>query len=227
MPCPPPSSRTTTPQQDLPQCSHQAAGSWCPVVKVQLLQGSRISCRPLTPPPPTTPSLHHTRAGRAARDTSCVPQQCFIEVGWGSQALGISPEHPGVSLLRPAGHQHLPDIVFCFLHAPLQVRLLLLQGRNQRKIRIPPALPAHTWLPGPKPAQAELWVLAGAPTTLQVSHVVTAVTHSQRHRGRLMFTQTEAARAVATAALQKAGAMNLSKEGNQIRSCNSYSLERD
>lgn len=85
-------------------------------MKVQLLQGSRISCRPLTPPPPTTPSLHHTRAGRAARDTSCVPQQCFIEVGW-----GISPEHPGVSLLRPAGHQHLPDIVFCFLHAPLQV----------------------------------------------------------------------------------------------------------
>jgi len=35
-------------------------------------------------------------------------------------------------LLRPSGHQHFPDIIFCFLHAPLQVRLLLLQGRKPR-----------------------------------------------------------------------------------------------
>lgn len=38
------------------------------------------------------------------------------------------------------------------------------------------------WVPGPKATQAELWVLPGAPTTLQVSHGGTAVMHCQGNR---------------------------------------------
>lgn len=62
---------------------------------------------------------------------------------------------PGVTaqLLRPSGHQHFPDVIFRFLHAPLQVRLLLLQDRKPRgELRSTLAPTAHATVLGPKAA---------------------------------------------------------------------------
>lgn len=76
-------------------------------------------------------------------------------------------------------------------------------------------------------------MLAGAPTTLQVAHVGTAFPEAQgqgnvyTHQILFPLKPSQSCQVVATVALQKVGVMNLSKEGNQIRSCNSWSLERD
>lgn len=74
-------------------------------------------------------------------------------------------------LLCPSGHQHFPDVIFCFLHTPLQVRLLLLQGRKPRgELRSTLALTARARVLGPSTAHGRAASsLLRAHMTLQVS----------------------------------------------------------